>query len=73
MAEFGAVACVVALAAVGAKLSIALFSFTSNVCGAAEEISAVAIEISRFCIALNHVESTLPKSKKFVRYIPSQL
>jgi hypothetical protein len=68
MAELGAVASVVALAGAGAKLSIALFDFVSDVSGAAEEITGLAIEISQFCVVLNQVESALAKSKKCVRY-----
>jgi hypothetical protein len=68
MAEIGAIASVIGIANIGAKLSIALFDFASIIGSAATEITAVGIEISQFCVVVKQIESTLPKARKTVRY-----
>src|SRR5450432_2476925 len=68
MAEIGAIATVIGIAAAGAKLSIALFDFASTLGSASTEITAIGTEISQFCVVVKQIESTLRKARTTVRY-----
>jgi hypothetical protein len=63
MAELGAIASIVGIAAAGAQLSMALFEFGSTVGSARSEVNQIATEISQFCAVLKQLHSTLTKAK----------
>ncbi|KAH7386557.1 hypothetical protein BKA64DRAFT_711776 [Cadophora sp. MPI-SDFR-AT-0126] len=63
MAELGAIASIVGIAAAGAKLSMVLFEFGSTVGSARTEVNQIATEISQFCAVLKQLHSTLTKAK----------
>ncbi|PMD62026.1 uncharacterized protein K444DRAFT_485157, partial [Hyaloscypha bicolor E] len=63
MAELGAIASIVGIAAAGAQLSMALFEFGSTVGSARSEVNQIAIEISQFSPVLKQLHSTLTKAK----------
>jgi hypothetical protein len=63
MAELGAIASIVGIAAAGAELSMVLFEFGSTVGSARTEVNQIATEISQFCAVLKQLHSTLTKAK----------
>ena len=65
MAELGAIASIIGIVGIGAKLSISLFELAATVGSAGTEIRAIGTEISLFCSVLRQLEKTLNRAKSF--------
>jgi hypothetical protein len=63
MAELGAIASIVGIAAAGAKISMTLYELGSTVRSAKRDINKVAVSIATFCSVLQQLASTLEKAR----------
>jgi hypothetical protein len=61
MAELAAIGTVGNIAALGARLVVLLYSFSTTVAGAKKEVVSVAESVSVFCTVLKLLGSTLEK------------
>jgi len=63
MAELGALASIVGIAAAGAQISMTLYKLGSTVGSAKRDVNKVAASIATFCSVLQQLASTLEKAR----------